>query len=205
MNARQPLPQPHHAGAAAIVGMQAGPPQFQQAPPGGAQRRQIIFILGIELPGLGGLIVAQQPVDPHHGIVAAAIGQDQVIEERIEPVAFQPVFVIDQRAAAAQFLDKDLVAQALRCGDVLRVAGQPHSQFPVVQSHRAPLHARRGSNPARRKGKPLSVRQMSGAGPGLIIRKALRRRLGFKNRHQRDTAAIQHHLALFAEVDGDTA
>ena len=70
------------------------------------------------LPRRLGLIVAQQPVYPHDA-ARALVGQQHVIDERVEPVALQPGLVIDQHAATAQFPHEDLVTQRLSRAQVL--------------------------------------------------------------------------------------
>ena len=82
------------------------------------------------------LIIAEQPVNPDHSVIFRLINQDEMIKERIEPVTFQPRRVIDQRSIATQFLDKDLVAQALRRAQFLGRVGQLHTELGGAYGHR---------------------------------------------------------------------
>ena len=115
-----------------LVGrMQAGTPQFQQAPPAGPERGKIIFILGIELARRHRLIRAQQAVDAHHliGDRSRLIQQQQMIEKRIKPVLFAAIDVIDHVAPAAKLGHEDLVAQALRRVQIRLIRGQSDGEL----------------------------------------------------------------------------
>ena len=67
--------------------------------------------------------------------IAARIDKDQVVKDRIEFVAFQPLFVIDQRAGAAEFRHEHLITKALRCEQILLVSRQPHLEVGLIGNH----------------------------------------------------------------------
>lgn len=58
-----------------------------------------------------------------------------MIYDWIEFVPLQPVFVIDQRAVAPQFLDKDPIAQPLRGLEVTLVRGDPDLEEIIIWRH----------------------------------------------------------------------
>ena len=66
----------------------------------------------------------------------AVVDQQHLVHDRVEFVALQPVEVIDQRTVAAQFLDKDAIAQALRRQKVDLVSRQASLEERGFDSHR---------------------------------------------------------------------
>ena len=60
-----------------------------------------------------------------------------MIEVRIETVPLQTVGMVDQRPAAAQFLDKDRIAQPLRRAQVTLAAGQTNDIVRLGLDHSA--------------------------------------------------------------------
>ena len=52
-------------------------------------------------------------------LAARRIAQQQMVEIRIEPVAFQPRGMVDQRPVAAKFVDEHRIAQPLGLFDLL--------------------------------------------------------------------------------------
>ena len=58
---------------------------------------------------------------------------------RVEAVGLAPAGVIDHFAAAAQFLDEDIVAQALRGMQIGLALGEAQLEMAVVQIHGPPF------------------------------------------------------------------
>jgi hypothetical protein len=145
--------------AATMIAVHAGTPQFQQLAPRCAQRCQIILILRIEPPPRRQPIRRQQTVDPHHILqsrrIAAGVDQQQMVENRVEIIAFQPRRMIDQGAIRPQFLDKDAIAQPLGRLQIAGVARQPQGKdglfgnhstlWPLAAPHRKPQMPRPAS------------------------------------------------------------
>ena len=132
----------HHPGPAAIVRMQAGPPQFQQLAARSSQGFEVVFIFGIELSRGPRLVFAHHPIDPDHRVAAGGIEQQQVIEDRVEAVALQPRVVIHAISAAAKFGHEHLVAQPLCRTHVCGIAGKAHGKLRRLRRHGAgPLSA----------------------------------------------------------------
>jgi len=92
--------------------------KLQQAAAAIAQRGQVIFAVAVEAPEFGRALARQQAVDAddmvERGGIAAGVDQHQMVIDRVELVAFQPLRVIDQRPVAAKLFDEDAIAQALR-------------------------------------------------------------------------------------------
>ena len=65
----------------------------------------------------------------------AVVDQAQVIDGRIEIVLFQPQLMIDKRTVAAQFLDKDAIAKALRGQQILVRHGKPDVEEGWIGFH----------------------------------------------------------------------
>ena len=68
--------------------------------------------------------------------VDAAVDEEEMVEMRVESITFKARRMIDQRAVTAKFADEDLVAQALRSGQVLGRGGQPHDIGGFFGRHR---------------------------------------------------------------------
>ena len=62
-------------------------------------------------------------------VIHDVVHQEEVIEPFVEPVALKARIVIHQRPVAAQFLDKDAVAQTLRSAQLVFAAGQLHAKL----------------------------------------------------------------------------
>ena len=122
----QRVPQQEHPRATPVIGIDAGPAQFQQRSPRLPQRCQIVFRIAVESPEFGRAAAGQKAIGADHVIQVfggtAGVDQAQMIDDRIEFVAFQPRLVVDQRAIATQFLDEDTIAQAL-CGLQIALRG----------------------------------------------------------------------------------
>ena len=165
----QPVPQMEHRRPAPVIGMHAGPPQFQQSPTAGTQRAKVILALGIEPVVRADAGRGQHPVDPNdivkRGRIPAAVDQDQVVEHGIVFIPLQPRRVIDQRAVAAQLLDEHRIAQPLGRRQIAGVARQTQFQMRVVGLHRPrpirPRSCRAGCDPLKHdpaRGKRARVR-----------------------------------------------
>ena len=62
--------------------------------------------------------------------------ENQVVEDGIERIAFQPALMIDKGAGATEFLDEHPIAQPLRGQQIPLVAGQPQLEVGIVRDHR---------------------------------------------------------------------
>jgi hypothetical protein len=91
---RQAVPEMEHGGAAAVVGLDAGAAEFEQAAARGEEGGQVEFGFGIEAPGGGAAVGGQDAVgadDMGFGRgVDAAVDEEKVVEERVEGVTLQP-------------------------------------------------------------------------------------------------------------------
>ena len=135
--ARKPRPKMHHRRAAAIIAMQAGPPQLQQAPPALLEGCQIIFILGIKLSGRPCPLLGQKPIDADDLIALGPAGvmQQQVIDMCIEAVDLAPGIMIDHGPIRAQFGHEDIIAQTL-CGmQIGAILCQAKLEMAIIDLH----------------------------------------------------------------------
>ena len=125
---------------AAMVGMDAGAAEFQKLAARGEEGGQVEFGFGVEAPGGGAAVGVQDAVgadDMGFGRgVDSAVDKKKMVEERVEGVTLKARRVVDQRAVTAKFADEDLVAQALRSGQVLGRGGQPHDIGGFFGRHR---------------------------------------------------------------------
>lgn len=76
------------------------------------QHRQVIFILGIELPDLRGARARQKPVDTNDR-AGPVVDCQHMVKIGVEPVPLQPGVVIYHLAAAAQFAHEHVITQPL--------------------------------------------------------------------------------------------
>ena len=106
--------------------MQTGPPQFQQPPPRSAQRPEIIFLFGIELPGRRRPGLRHHAIDTDHRLILglAPINQQEVIKKRVKAIHFPAGDMIDHRPIGPKLINKDRIAQALRRVQILRAGGK---------------------------------------------------------------------------------
>mmetsp|Transcript_27655 Transcript_27655/g.51358 ORF Transcript_27655/g.51358 Transcript_27655/m.51358 type:complete len:237 (+) Transcript_27655:568-1278(+) len=108
----QPGPKMKHRRPAPVIGMHTRPPQFQQGPARGPQGAQVILVLGIKLTRRLGLLRAQHAVNANHP-PHRIIKKQHMVKKRVKAILLKPRLRIDQRAAAAQFTHKDVIAQCL--------------------------------------------------------------------------------------------
>ena len=115
---RQFGPEVIHRRTAAIVRQQARAAQFQKPSPAASEQVEIVFAFGIIPSCRRGLFGPHQAVNPDNMVWrcggAGAVDQDHVVGMGVEPVPFKPRLMVDHRAATAQFLDEDAIAQPLR-------------------------------------------------------------------------------------------
>ncbi|MNP60003.1 hypothetical protein D3C76_1550470 [compost metagenome] len=71
---------------------------------------------------------------------AAAVHEDQVIDDRVELVPLKPQLVIDQRSLGPQFLDEDPIPQALCRQQVRLVSGEPRFEIRALWRHLGALN-----------------------------------------------------------------
>jgi hypothetical protein len=120
-----------HARAPTVIRMKTGPAKFEEAQATVDQRAKVIFIGTVELPRPLGHLAGHQTIDPDNPITLRArlIQKQQVIRKRIETVMFQPRGVVDHGAYGLEFLDKDIITQALRREDLIGIAGKADSKL----------------------------------------------------------------------------
>ena len=133
----KPRPKMHHRGAAAIIAVQARPPQFQQAPATALERGELVLILGIELTRRNRALFGQKPIDTHHLIISGPTGiaQQQVIDMGIEAVDLAAGIMIDHRPVGAQFGHENIVAQALRGMQIGAILCQAKLEMAIIDLH----------------------------------------------------------------------
>src|SRR6056297_2733837 len=84
----------------------------------------------------------QEPVDADHVVLGARravlVDEQEMVEMGVEPVAFEPGVMVDERAIAAEFVNEDPVAQPLRRADIRLVPCQPQGEFRFFRCHGPP-------------------------------------------------------------------
>ena len=91
------------------------------------------------MPDPHGAVIRQQAIDADNlvprRVAPRPVQQEQMVEFGIEAVFLKLCIVIDQIAVAAQFLDKNAVAQMLGGLELFRVAREPDREVGVGSWH----------------------------------------------------------------------
>ena len=67
--------------------------------------------------------------------VAPGIDQHEMIVDRVERIAFEPILMVHQRPVATQFRHENLVAQALRGDEIGLASGEADHELRRLCGH----------------------------------------------------------------------